>query len=143
MISIGSISNEDGEDITEYRTHKPKGYVASESDGRISKWFKGYNKLEIQYTAGYLSVPESIKQVVYNLVGESYNKKKNGIDVGFGNNVQRISVAGVMSVDFDYSLNNNERKNSFGMILGNWLNVLDFYRSERSLLGEIEDTYVS
>ncbi len=48
-----------------------------------------------------------------------------------------------MSIDFDYTLQANERKTGFGMILGNYVNILDQYRSERPLIGAIKENYVS
>jgi len=141
--SVASIQDEDGADYTEYRLAKRKGKLTKECGLRKDIWFRCSRKLTVVYTAGYDEKPEDLKQVVYSLVSESYNKKLNGIDVGFGSDVQRISVAGVMSIDFDYTLQKNERSNAFGMIIGNWANVLDHYRSERVLTGEIWEEYVS
>jgi len=144
VTAITTIQNEDAETYTNYRLKGNSGKLTATNDsGYKSCWFQNYNQLEVTYDAGYTTMPPELQQVVYSIVAESYNKKKAGIDVGFGNNVQRISVAGVMSLDFDYTLNSNERKNGFGMILGDWLNVLDYYRSERPVLGEIWEAYVA
>jgi hypothetical protein len=108
-------------------------------------WFSDYgsnSQVVISYTAGYASTPTPIQDVVFNLVEQRYNRKVAGIDLGFGNDVQRVSIPGVMSIDFDYTLQQNERSSAFGMILGNHINILDHYRSERSLVGSIKENYV-
>jgi hypothetical protein len=64
------------------------------------------------------------------------------VALNFGSNVQRISVPGVMGIDFDYTLSTNERNNKYGMILGDYLNVFDNYRSERTLVGESEVSFI-
>lgn len=114
------------------RLHKPTGLIVSKD-----RFFYGYKILEITYTAGYLvaDIPAPIKNVIYALCEEKYNRKKSGISLNFGNDVQRVSIAGSISIDYDYSLNNNERANGLGTILGSHLNVLDAYRSERRLMG--------
>lgn len=130
--------------ITEFRLHKPTARLQKECDGRRDIWFGCYDKLEINYTSGYLveDIPTPIKEVVYALVSERYNKDQAGISANFGNDVQRVSIPGVMSLDFDYSLQANERDANYGMILGNYTNVLLTFRSERSLLGDIKEEYV-
>lgn len=119
-----------------------KTYVS----GLRRSWFSEYgyyaSRVEVTYSAGYATIPSVIQDVVYNLVEQRYNKKINNIAINFGNDVQRISVPGVMSIDFDYTLQSNERASKFGMILGNYSNVLDPYRSERALVGEIKENYV-
>jgi len=100
-------------------------------------------ELEVEYTAGYSDIPSVIEDVVFNVVEQRYNKKASGVALSFGNDVQRVSIPGVMSVDFDYTLQANERQSKYGMILGNYGNVLDPWRSERALIGEIKDNYVS
>lgn len=109
-------------------------------DGKFTKFFfYDCESVEVVYESGYDTIPAPIRSVVYSLVSESYSKKKVGIDVNFGNDVQRLSIPGVISIDFDYTLQSNERKNKYGMILGNYLNVLDSYRSERSVgLGQLK-----
>jgi hypothetical protein len=81
--------------------------------------------------------------VELSIIEERYNKKKSGISLNFGSDVQRVSIAGTISVDFDYSLQSNERVSAYGTILGNYINVLDQYRSERVLTGSGMITYVS
>jgi hypothetical protein len=119
------------------------GYRIEYDYGRLTKidgFVNGGEELIINYTAGYSTIPSPIKQTVYSLVEEKYNKKKAGIPVNFGNDVQSIAIAGTISISYDYSLQANDRKGAFGMILGNYLNVIDMYRSERRLLGKIEET---
>jgi hypothetical protein len=81
---------------------------------------------------------------MYELIEERYNKKVAGVALNFGSDVQRLSVPGVMSIDFDYTLQNNERDSKFGMFIKGYANVLDSFRSERSILADsIKDGYVS
>lgn len=140
--SVTSVTDEDGKTYT-IRLQSDVGKIVNVEDGDKTQWFYDHDELTIVYEAGFTTMPEDLKQAVYSIVSESYNKKINGIDVSFGNNVQRVSVAGVMSIDYDYTLTSNDRSSAFGMILGDWLNVVDFYRSERALQGKIEETYVS
>lgn len=126
-------------DTSEYRLHSSGKLVLTDNLYWSSKFT---NTLEVTYNAGLAATPSPIKSAIYTLISERYNKKKSGIDVGFGSDVQRLSVPGVMSIDFDYSLQANERKSTYGMILGNWVNVLDSYRSERALMGSVRLAYV-
>lgn len=130
----------------EYRANFPSGLLKrTNTSGRKSYWFQeGNYELEVQYDAGYsiAEMPKTIRDVIFNLVTERYNKNQSGINFNFGSDVQRIAIPGVMSIDYDYSLETNERKNKFGAILGNQLNVLDPWRSERAVFGEIRETYV-
>jgi hypothetical protein len=105
-------------------------------------FFNEGDKVTLTYTAGYATIPAPIRSVLYSLVEERYNKKINGVSLNFGSDVQRISIPGTISIDFDYSLQANERKTAFGTILGNYVNVLDSYRSERVVLGSGVVTYV-
>lgn len=137
VISLTSILG-DGEDITSNcRLYKDQGRIKNPITG-----FNLYEEVEVSYDAGYVDIPMPIKDVVYSLVEERYNKKTTGVGINFGNNVQRMSIPGTISIDFDYTLNSNERKSGFGMILGDFLNVLDFYRSERALIGKIKDSVI-
>jgi hypothetical protein len=134
-------------DSAEYLIHQPSGklYKLYKTGGRRS-WFSEYghhSKAEVTYTAGFASTPTPVEDVVFNLVEERYNKKVAGVALGFGNDVQRVSIPGVMSIDFDYTLQANERSSKFGMIVGNYANVLDQYATERSVIGEIKENYVS
>jgi len=85
--------------------------------------------------AGYATIPTIILTVLDSLVQERYNKKVAGVDLNFGSDVQRVSIPGTISIDFDYSLSNNERKSSYGSIIGSYANILDDWRSERSVVG--------
>lgn len=98
--------------------------------------------MEITYDAGYSTVPLEIQEAVKMLIQARYNKKNSGVDFNFGSNVQRVSVPGVMGIDFDYTLSTNERTNKYGMILGDYQNIFDNYRSERTLIGDSEITYL-
>lgn len=111
--------------------------VRGNSAGYISRagGFYSDSSLVVEYEAGFSTVPPLVKSVLYSLVQQRYNRSKSGVDLNFGNDVQRVSIPGAISIDFDYSLSNNDRSTSFGMILGSYLNVLDYYRSDRSVLG--------
>lgn len=140
---VTSITKDDGTpmDLDEVVNLNPVAMLRRlGDDGKfLNFFFFDCDSIEVEYEAGYATIPAPIRSVVYSLVSETYSKKKVGIDVNFGNDVQRLSIPGVISIDFDYTLQSNERKNKYGMILGNYLNVLDSYRSERSIgLGSLE-----
>lgn len=126
-------------DVSEYRAHLPTGRITA----TYGFFDKCQDMVEVSFQAGYAVIPPTVKNVVYSVVEERYNKKKSGIALNFGSDVQRIALSGVMSIDFDYSLMTNERKSAFGTILGSWLNVLDSYRSERVVVGSGVVQYVS
>ncbi len=133
-----------GDAVTDFRPHKPSGkLIKKRAYGPYCTPFFSYGKLivEVAYTAGYETVPTPVQQVVYNLVQEAYNKKVNGIDLNFGSDVETISIPGVINIQYDFSLNNNERSSTFGMILGSNANILDFYRSERAVIGTLRLAY--
>lgn len=123
--------------VTALRLHKESGTVRRSDKGN----FTG-EVIEVTYTAGYAEIPTPILDVLDSIVGSRYNKKKSGVSLDFGSDVQRISIPGAISIDFDYSLANNERKSAFGTILGNHANVLDSYRSERAVVGSSTLKYV-
>lgn len=125
-------------DSATYRLHKPTGRIVSLDDTPF------YSAVEtiVAYTAGWTVVPSPILSVLDSVVQERYNKQTSGVDLNFGSDVQRISIPGSISIDFDYSLNNNERGSYFGVILGNNLNILDSYRSERAVLGSSKIVYL-
>lgn len=131
LLTVTSIE-EDGVvvDPTTYRVHYPTGQITKQFG-----CFYFAKETVVTYTAGYATTPTPIKSVVYAIVQERYNKKKSGVDLNFGSDVQRISIPGAISIDFDYSLSNNDRKSAFGSILGSQSNVLDYYRSERAITG--------
>lgn len=129
-----------GVDVEDYRISNEMGLV-TKNNGNLFTGCKTF--LEVEYQAGYATIPVLIQNVVYSVVEERYNKKKAGIDVNFGSDVQRISIPGAISIDFDYSLQNNERKTHLGQILGNHVNVLDAFRSDRAVTGSVKVEYVS
>jgi hypothetical protein len=136
-----------GEAVTDFRLHPQTGLLTRFNQ---ESWYYGANSfytgadtIRVTYVGGYATVPEIIQQTVISIVGERYNKKKSGIDINFGSDVQRISIPGAISIDFDYSLQNNDRKTAFGTILGNHVNVLDYYRSERTLVHSSRLEYYS
>ena len=130
----------------QYRVHQPSGTIYRIDQGYKVNWLTDKtidSYIEFSYISGYNPIPPEIDSVVKSLVEERYNKKINGITFDFGSDVQRVSIPGTISVDFDFSLQSNERESSFGMIIGNYGNVLDFWRSERAVIGNIRDNYVS
>lgn len=136
---ITAISRDGSPFLGQYRIEPDLGYVISEKE----KWFGSWEeKVIIEYSAGYEEIPDPLLYVVYNWVAEKYNRKKIGIETNFGTDVQRISIPGALSLDFDYTLNTNERSNAFGNILGNYINVVDPYRSERVIMGKPGRVYV-
>lgn len=139
--AVATIFEDDEEvDTDVYRIHMPTGRVVR-TDGA----FFYVDETVVTYTAGYAAgdIPTPILSVLDSIVLERYNKKIAGVNLNFGSDVQRISIPGAISIDFDYTLNNNDRKSAFGVILGNNLNLLDRYRSERTILGEGKLTYVT
>lgn len=119
----------DDEDLTEYRLQKEKGILINDSDWRVR------DQIEVRYTAGYQTLPSQIEHVLLTLVKQNFNLQQAGVETSFGANVQRVNIAGVMSLDFDYSLESNKRSNAYGSLLGQYLNVLDLFRSERRVIG--------
>lgn len=130
----------DGENVDQltYRLHKPTGILTAVNS---PSFFRGCETV-VRYKAGYDSCPRAVLSVLDSLVGERYNKKKSGIDLNFGSDIQRISIPGTMSLDYDYTLTSNERTNAYGHILGNNLNILDSWRSERAVMGSSKLEYV-
>lgn len=119
------------------RVHKPTAQL-KRTDGGVLYG----QQITVNYQAGYETIPSPILAVLDALVSERYNKKKSGVDLNFGSDVQRISIPGAISIDFDYTLANNDRKSSYGTIIGNYANVLDDWRSERSVIGSGKVEYV-
>lgn len=136
LISVTSVE-EDSQPITDFRIQKEYGQIQADTT-----FFLTGDELVITYEAGYATIPAIVKQVCYNVIEGLYNKKKQGINLSFGSDVQRISIPGTISIDFDYTLTQNERSNAFGSILGNNLNLLDKYRSERAINGSGKLAYV-
>lgn len=117
------------QDLDDYRLNKPTGIVTS-----LTNSFPQGQVLVVKFNAGYQNVPLPVLGVLDDLVSQRYNKKLQGIDLNFGTDVQRISIAGAVSIDFDYSLDNNNRKSAYGSVIGNNANVLDHWRSNRAVL---------
>lgn len=122
----------------EYRLHKPTGFVTRDC-GRV---ISDYRVFQMKYTAGYDVIPSTIQHVVFSLILEAYNRKKSGVALSFGSDIQSIAIPGVISVQFDYTLSANERVNTYGTILGSYLNVLDPWRSDRAITGNGTLEYV-
>lgn len=130
LISVTSVTKDD--DLIssdDYRFHKPTATLISDLS------LVGSDSTAVVYRAGYESgdMPAIIKNVIYSLVEERYNKRTSGVALNFGSDVQRISIPGAISIDFDYSLSNNDRSTPFGSVLGSQTNMLDFFRSERAI----------
>ena len=149
---IYTIAGSDEETLIEsqqYRAHNPSGKIDRFSEyGVREAWFyemcnQDYARTQVIYDAGYATIPAEIQHVCFQLIEQEYNKKKSGVALSFGSDVQRLSIPGVMSIDFDYSLQNNERTSTFGMFLKGYANILDPFRSERALGGSIVEGYVS
>jgi len=135
------------DEVQEYRINKRTGGLVVVDDyGKKKRLFTNYvigAYLEIVYDAGYATVPMEIQESIKALIQQRYNRRQSGVDLNFGNNVQRISIPGVMGIDFDYTLNSNERQNKYGMLLGDYLNVFDNYRSERTVIGDLTEVYLA
>jgi len=121
-----------------YRAHKPTARLVRNDGGH----FFWTDPTTVTYRAGYETCPIPVLAVLDALVSERYNKKTAGVDLDFGANVQRISIPGAISLDFDYTLTSNERSSAYGTIIGNYANVLDDWRSERAVLGTSKLEYV-
>lgn len=134
--SVASLT-EDTFPTTDYRMHKPSATLTHNN-----LFFICSREIVVTYNAGYTTLPSEIRSVIYSLIEQSYNRKLSGVPLNFGSDVQRISIPGTISVDFDFSLNTNERKNKYGTILGSYLNVLDAFRSERVVIGSGRLAYV-
>ncbi len=128
------------------RVNNRTGMLSLTVDGIRKSLFQntgnsGY--IEVDYDAGFADIPLDIQECVFSLIEGRFNKMQAGVALNFGNNVQRISIPGVMGIDFDYTLSSNDRKTKYGMILGDWQNVLDNYVSERTVTGETSIKYWS
>jgi hypothetical protein len=135
VISVTSVKDGD-ETITDYRLHYPTGHLYRKNGLFYSE------TVEVEYSAGYATVPSTVLHVVYSVVEQNYNKKKSGVALSFGSDVQSISIPGTISVTFDYTLDSNQRKNAYGVILGSYANILDQFRSERTVIGSGKIAYV-
>lgn len=121
---------EDGDNITEYRLQKERGLIISDS-----LFMSITDVLTVKFKGGYLyaDIPTIVKQTVKNIVKQDYDKKINGLDIDVGKDIQRISMVGVISFDFDYSKSMSERDEAFGEIIGSNANLLDVFRTERTI----------
>lgn len=132
----------DGEvqDLTKIRVQNEVGNIASPCG-----FFNPYQGCTyvFKYAAGYDPLPPTIIYVLTSIIGENLNKKKAGIDLNFGKDVQRVSIPGTIAIDYDYSLQNNEESTLMGAILGNYLNVLVAYKSERVIVGSGKVAYLA
>jgi len=140
-----AVDNETTLAVTEYRAGNT-ARIRKFSEGQQLFWFSNLqlnSRIEIEYTAGYATTPLEVQNVIYALIEERFNKHKSGVNLDFGNNVQRVSIPGTISIDYDYTLQANERSQTYGMFLGNYVNVLDFWRSERAVVSSIKEVYVS
>jgi len=124
--------------VTDYRAQKDYGILTS-----TSSFFRNGDPLVITYTAGADTAPTPVRSVVFSIVEERYNKKVAGVALNFGSDVQRVSIPGTISIDFDYTLTKDERNKSFGNLIGPYANMLDPYRSERAIMGAGRLTYVT
>lgn len=153
LTSIEEIVSVDGVDTEtttlssyQYRLNDRVGTVKRITGGMVKNWFSELSyetRVDVTYEAGYATIPLEIDAVIKRLVEVDYNKEKSNIPLGLGPDVQSIAIPGVMNIAYDYSLQSNERKNKFGMLIGNYANVLDSFRSERVIIGELRDNYVS
>jgi len=125
-------------DTTEYRVHKATGTVV-----KPEYFFTGTEITEFTYSAGYSTTPLIIKNVILALIQEKYNQKTSGVPLNFGSDVQSISIPGTISISYDYSLDSNQRKSAYGVIIGSYANSLDMFRSERRVIGSGKLKYVS
>lgn len=130
---------EAGISVTDIRVNKPTAKI---NRRQYQSFFCNGDIVEVVYSAGFAEIPFTIQNAVYSLVAERYNKKKAGIDLNFGSDVQSISIPGTITVAYDYSLQDNERSSAFGSILGKYVNTLDYFRSERTLIGKLTPEFV-
>jgi len=140
IISLDSATLGTEDILAQLRFHKPSGKVTRNNRQLFS--FYSEEEIVFEYDAGFDEIPPIITSVVKNLVEERYNKKISGVDLNFGRDVQQISIPGTINVSFDYTLQANDRSRRFGLILGDYGNVLDPFRSERPIVGSIKENYV-
>jgi hypothetical protein len=141
LISIESIQEIDSDgnatDITDYRQVLDTALIR-----RRDGFFYSAEELVVTYHAGFTRLPATLRDTYFNLLTERFNKKKSGVELSFGKNVQRVSIPGTISIDYDYTLDTNNRNTAFGMIVGDQANVLDQFVSERRLMGTLREGYV-
>ena len=110
IIGTPVVEDVDDNPVDDFRVQKDLGLLILDDD-----YFLRYTRqlVEVTYTAGYAVIPATIQSVVFDLVEARYNKKKSGVALNFGTDVQRVSIPGVISIDFDYTLTLNDRKNKY------------------------------
>lgn len=128
-----------GTALTNYRINKPTSRIINKDYCNL---FSNAQLIEVSYTAGFVVIPSVIQNAVYSLVQERYNRHIAGVDLNFGSNVQSVSIPGTISIAYDYSLDENSRGTAFGAILGKYVNTLDYFRSERSVVGDLRLAYL-
>jgi hypothetical protein len=136
VINVNSVL-EGTEAVSDYRVVKSSG-VLRKKEGL----FLNNDVLTVEYIAGYTRLPALVREVFYSLLSERYNKKVAGVDLNFGKNVQRVSIPGTISIDYDYTLDTNNRNTPLGIIVGDTANVLDQFVSERAVMGSLREGYV-
>lgn len=144
LISVASVLQKQdeldvGTALPNYRVHKPTAKIINKD---YCNMFSGAKIIEVTYDAGFAVIPSIVTNVVYSLVQERYNRHVAGVDLNFGSNVQSVSIPGTISIAYDYSLDENDRKTHFGAILGKYVNTLDHFRSERSVVGDLRLAYL-
>lgn len=138
VIEVASITQDEvAMEDSFFRLNKDTGIIRN----LVGQFFT-YDETVVTYTAGYATCPAPVLEVLDGIIQERYNKKVAGIGLNFGSDVQRISIPGTISIDFDYSLESNTRKSAYGAILGNYANILDDWRSERAVIGNDKLTYL-
>lgn len=149
IISVTSVTEKDVDQADVVLTSRVNNRLGQlkvlNSSSFIGRLFQNYTtsaSIEVVYEAGYATIPLDIQEAVMSLIQVRYNKKQSGVDLNFGSNVQRINITGVMGIDFDYSLSGNDRNTKYGAILGDYLNVFDSYKSERTIIGDSQVAYL-
>lgn len=131
------VFTENTEITTDIRQQKPLGKIT------LPEGFFGYDEvLQVSYDAGYATIPSAIQVAVKSIVEEKYNKYVSGVGLNFGSDVQSIAIPGTISVTFDYTLQQNQRSNAYGTVIGAYTNILDQWRSSRTVVGQGRITYV-
>lgn len=131
---------EDEEILTDYRLVKDTGLIRKNKYGFFSS---SDSMITVRYSAGFQELPYTLQSVLVSLVGERYGKEQAGVSLSFGSDVQRISIPGTISIDYDYTLENNSQTIALGVILGSQINVLDQFKSERKVVGVLRNGYVN
>lgn len=125
----------------DHRLRKSTSRILRLDNGRMREIFDcDTDVIEVNYDAGYASTPPIVKEVCLSIIEERYNKKTSGVGLNFGSDVQSVSIPGTMSIQFDYTLQTNERGRKYGQVIGNYANMLDPFRSERVIIGKIEES---